>query len=157
MYERCASVELTDAKATLAGRYTPTVRKPVALLPSGGAAWGMADVVIANDPITGQGSNTAAKCATAYLQAILERGDAPFDAGWMHATFEKFWAETGASVTNWTNALLQPLPEHVQGILGAAAQNPTVARRFANGFSDPGDFDAWFMSPELAAQYLATV
>src|SRR3954452_3003530 len=31
VYERCASVELTDAKATLAGRYTPTVRRPVAL------------------------------------------------------------------------------------------------------------------------------
>jgi Styrene monooxygenase A putative substrate binding domain len=157
VYERCGNVELTDAKATLAGRYTPTVRKPVAHLPSGGAVLGMADVVVANDPITGQGSNTAAKCAAAYLQAILERGEAPFDAAWMHATFEKFWADTASSVTVWTNAMLGPLPEHVQMILGAAAQNPTVARRFGNGFADPTDFDSWFMSPELAAQYLATV
>src|SRR5256885_9094396 len=28
-----------------------------------------------NDPITGQGSNNASKCAASYLGAILERGD----------------------------------------------------------------------------------
>ncbi len=157
VYERCAAVELTDAKATLAGRYTPTVRQPVAHLPAGGVALGMADVVIANDPITGQGSNTAAKCATAYLAAIKAHGDRPFDEAWMTATFEKFWAETGAAVTNWTNAMLQPLPEHVQMLLGAAAGNPVVARRFANGFADPNDFGKWFVTPELAQAYLATV
>jgi 2-polyprenyl-6-methoxyphenol hydroxylase-like FAD-dependent oxidoreductase len=157
VYERCGAVELTDAKATLAGRYTPTVRRPVAHLPSGGVALGMADVVIANDPITGQGSNTAAKCAAAYLAAILERGDAPFDEAWMTATFEKFWAETGAAVTGWTNAMLQPLPEHVQMLLGAAAGNPVVARRFANGFADPNDFLNWFVAPELAQDYLASL
>ncbi len=157
VYERCQNVELTDAKATLAGRYTPTVRRPVAHLPAGGLAFGMADVVVANDPITGQGSNTAAKCADAYLRAILERGDAPFDEAWMTATFEKFWAETAAAVTIWTNAMLQPLPEHVQMILGAAAGNPTVARRFANGFADPTDFEDWFMTPEAAQRYLASV
>jgi len=117
----------------------------------------MADVVVANDPITGQGSNTAAKCAAAYLQAILERGDLPFDEGWMRTTFETFWAQTGAAVTNWTNAMLQPLPEHVQMLLGACAGNPTVAKRFANGFSDPNDFGSWFMRPDLAEQYLASL
>src|SRR3712207_7703655 len=33
VYERARNVELTDARATLHGRYTPTVRKPVAHLP----------------------------------------------------------------------------------------------------------------------------
>ncbi|SDZ39944.1 2-polyprenyl-6-methoxyphenol hydroxylase [Micromonospora pattaloongensis] len=157
IYERCANVELTDARATLSGRYTPTVRRPVAQLPSGGIALGMADVVIANDPITGQGSNTAAKCAAAYVEAILAHGDRPFDRAWMEQTFEWFWESTGRHVTGWTNAMLQPLPEHVQGILGAAAGNETVARRFANGFSDPTDFENWFMSPDKAQAYLASV
>jgi hypothetical protein len=157
VYERCAGVELTDAKATLSGRYTPTVRRPVATLPSGGVVWGMADVVVANDPITGQGSNTAAKCAAAYLDAILKRGDAPFDRDWMEQTFEQFWAQTAAAVTAWTNAMLSPLPEHVQRILGTAAGNPAVARRFANGFSDPTDFEDWFMSPDRADAYLASL
>jgi hypothetical protein len=157
VYERCAQVELTDGRATLSGRYTPTVRRPVAVLPSGGAVLGMADVVVANDPITGQGSNTAAKCAAAYLEAIRERGDAPFDQEWMEQTFERFWTQTGEAVTAWTNAMLQPLPEHVQQILGTAAGNPVVARRFANGFSDPNDYRDWFLTPDGASAYLASL
>lgn len=157
VYERARNVELTDARATLHGRYTPTVRKPVAHLPGGGVVLGMADVVIANDPITGQGSNTAAKCAAAYLAAILERGDQPFDENWMHDTFESFWASTGKPVTDWTNAMLQPLPPHVQQILGVASAKETVARRFANGFSDPADFQEWLMNPDLTEKYLASV
>ncbi|NED81020.1 FAD-binding oxidoreductase, partial [Streptomyces sp. SID11233] len=62
-YARATKVELTDANATLAGRYAPTVRKPIGRLPGGGAVLGVADVVVANDPITGQGSNSASKCA----------------------------------------------------------------------------------------------
>lgn len=34
-YERCANVEITDAGGYLAGRFPPTVRKPVLTLPSG--------------------------------------------------------------------------------------------------------------------------
>ncbi|MFG1656337.1 styrene monooxygenase/indole monooxygenase family protein [Micromonospora chersina] len=157
IYERCVDVELTDGRATLSGRYTPTVRRPVAELPSGGLVLGMADVVVANDPITGQGSNTAAKCASAYLGSILEHGDRPFDRDWMTRTFEGFWAATGEAVTGWTNAMLQPLPPHVQQLLGAAAGNPVVARRFANGFSDPNDFRDWFLTPDTAERYLASV
>ncbi|MGW8402148.1 styrene monooxygenase/indole monooxygenase family protein, partial [Streptomyces lydicus] len=56
-YARATKVELTDANGTLAGRYAPTVRNPIGRLPSGGLVLGVADVVVANDPITGQGSN----------------------------------------------------------------------------------------------------
>jgi hypothetical protein len=157
VYERCANVELTDARATLAGRFTPTVRHPVGELPSGGLVLGAADVVVANDPITGQGSNNAAKCAQAYLHAILNHGDAAFDRSWMEQTFERFWQEIAQYSTMWTNAMLQPLPEHVQQLLGAASQNPQIARRLANGFSDPSDFQHWFMSPDAAQAYLASL
>jgi hypothetical protein len=157
VYERAGAVELTDAKATLHGRYTPTIRHPVAHLPGGGLALGLADVVIANDPITGQGSNTAAKAADYYLQSILARGGQPFDEKWMTATFEGFWTAHGEAVTGWTNAMLQPLPPHVQQLLGAAAGHEVVARRFANGFSDPNDFGNWLMDPDKAAAYLAEV
>ncbi|WP_279581894.1 hypothetical protein [Fodinicola feengrottensis] len=118
---------------------------------------GAADVVIANDPITGQGSNNAAKCAQAYLHAILNHGDAPFDRAWMEQTFERFWQETAQYSTAWTNAFLQPLPEHVQQLLGAASQDPRIARRLGNGFSDPTDFQHWFMSPDAAQAYLASL
>ena len=89
-----------------------------------------------------------------YLRAILERGERPFDERWMTDTFESFWTAHGQAVTIWTNAFLGPLPPHVQQILGAAAGNDTVARRFANGFTDPNDFFAWMMDPEKSAAFL---
>lgn len=155
-YDRARNAELTDDRATLAGGYTPVIRKPVGTLPSGGKVLGMADVVVANDPITGQGSNNAAKCADSYLHSIIERGDQPFDDAWMTETFEKYWGYA-QHVTNWTNAMLTPPPPHVMDILGAAQENPVVAKRFANGFSDPSDYQHWFMDPQKAADYLASV
>ncbi|GAB3812598.1 styrene monooxygenase/indole monooxygenase family protein [Micromonospora zhanjiangensis] len=154
VYERCRHVELTDGRATLSGRYTPTVRRPAAVLPSGGLVLGMADVVVANDPITGQGSNTAAKCAASYCAAIKSRGTEPFDHAWMVRTFENFWAEHGRAVTEWTNAMLQPMPPHVRALLGAAQHNGTIARRLVNGFSDPNDFQHWFLDPYKADAFL---
>ncbi|MBW1597187.1 styrene monooxygenase/indole monooxygenase family protein [Streptomyces sp. JJ38] len=155
-YARATNVELTDAGGTLAGRYAPTVRKPVGRLPGGGAVLGVADVVVANDPITGQGSNSASKCAASYLASIVEHGDRPFDEEWMQATFDRYW-ETAQHVTKWTNAMLAPPPEHVVNLLGAAGQLQPVADRFANGFNDPADFEEWFFDPAKAEAYLASV
>jgi 2-polyprenyl-6-methoxyphenol hydroxylase-like FAD-dependent oxidoreductase len=155
-YDRCGAVELTDDKATLAGGYTPVVRRPVGALPAGGRVLGMADVVVANDPITGQGSNNASRCAAAYLRAILDRADQPFDEEWMRATFETYWTEA-QHATAWTNAMLMPPPPHVMNILGTAGAVPEVASRFVNGFADPSDFAEWFLDPEKAEKYLASV
>ncbi|MFD7624647.1 styrene monooxygenase/indole monooxygenase family protein [Streptomyces sp. NPDC059851] len=156
-YARAAKVELTDAGGTLAGRYAPVVRNPIGRLPGGGAVLGVADVVVANDPITGQGANSAAKCAASYLSSILMHGDKPFDEAWMKATFDKYWFATGKPVTQWTNAMLAPPPEHVLNLIGAAGRFQPVADRFANGFDNPADFDAFFFDPQDAADYLAEV
>lgn len=155
-YARATEVELTDANGTLAGRYAPTVRNPVGRLPSGGLVLGVADVVVANDPITGQGSNSAAKCAASYLASIVERGEEPFDGEWMRATFDRYW-NTARHVTKWTNAMLAPPPEHVLNVIGAAGQLQPVADRFANGFDDPSDFENFFYEPEKANAYLASL
>jgi len=154
-YERSRNAELTDDRATLIGGYTPVVRRPVGELPSGGLVFGMADVVVANDPITGQGSNNASKCAATYLRRILEHGDKPFDRQWMQETFDEYW-KIAEPVTQWTNAMLQPPPPHVLELFGAAGTNQVIADRFANAFSDPTDLQEWFMSPEGAAAYLAS-
>ncbi|MDK1476467.1 FAD-binding oxidoreductase [Streptomyces sp. 549] len=155
-YARATNVELTDANATLAGRYAPTVRKPIGRLPGGGAVLGVADVVVANDPITGQGSNSASKCAASYLDSIVRHGDRPFDEEWMQTTFDGYW-NTAQHVTKWTNAMLAPPPEHVLNLIGAAGQLQPVADRFANGFNNPADFEEWFYDPALADAYLAEV
>jgi hypothetical protein len=156
-YERAAGgVELTDAGGVLAGRYPPVVRNPVADLPGGGLALGVADVVVANDPITGQGSNNAAKCAHAYLDAIVAHGDKPFDRDFMQSAFERYWA-TAQYATKWTNAMLAAPPEHVLNLIGAAGRLQPVADRFANGFDNPADFEEWFFEPDKAAAFLASV
>jgi len=152
--ERCGAVQLTDPNGILAGRFAPTVRHPVGTVPSGRPVFGMADVVVLNDPITGQGSNNAAKCAHIYLAAIRESGQRPFDAAWMNETFDTFW-QYAQTVTGWTNALLTPPPEHVLQLLGAASQDQRVAHRFVNGFDDPRDYYDWFMDPAKADAYLA--
>jgi len=152
--DRARNVELTDANGVLAGRFPPTVRKPVAQLPSGRPVLGLADVVVLNDPITGQGSNNASKCAASYLSSIVEHGDRPFDHDFMQAAFERYYAYA-QYVVAWTNALLLPPPPHVLELLGTAASIPAVATRFANGFDDPRDFFDWFIDPEKAAAYLA--
>ncbi|MFB6595470.1 styrene monooxygenase/indole monooxygenase family protein [Streptomyces diastaticus] len=155
-YARSTQVELTDAGGTLAGRYAPTVRKPVGRLPSGGLVLGVADVVVANDPVTGQGSNSASKCAASYLSSILERGDRPFDEEWMQATFDGYW-ETARHVVKWTNAMLGTAPEHVLKLIGSGMRYQQVADRFANGFDNPADFENFFFDPEKTEAYLAEV
>lgn len=153
---RCAGVELTDEHGVLTGRFAPTVRKPVATLPSGAAVLGVADVVVLNDPITGQGSNNAARCAAAYLDAIVEHGERPFDAAWMERAFDRYW-RSAQPVTTWTNAMLAPPPPHVLRLLGAAGELPKVAARFVNGFNDPSDYFDWFMDPGKAETYLGSL
>jgi hypothetical protein len=155
-YERCQHIQLTDGRATLTGGYPPVVRRPVGELPSGGQVLGMADVVVANDPITGQGSNSASKCAASYLASILEHGEAPFDRAWMQQAFDRYWSDA-QHTTMWTNAMLAAPPEHVMQLLGAAGTYPQIAHRFVNGFADPSDYQHWFLDQDKAQRYLASV
>jgi hypothetical protein len=155
--ERCRDVALTDDNGLLAGRFPPTVRKPVGELASGRLVLGLADAIMLNDPITGQGSNNAAKMAAAYLAAIRARPDGPFDRAFMEGAFEGFWQGYGQYVTAWTNALLSPPPEHVLKLLGAGNASPEIAHRFVNGFDNPPDYFEWFMFPDKAVAYLSEV
>ncbi len=153
-YERSKDCQLTDDNGILAGRFAPTIRHPVATLPSGRKVLGLGDAVCLNDPITGQGSNNAAKAAAIYLERILAHGDAPFDEAWMQGTFDRFW-DYAQWVVGWTNMLLMPPPPFVLDIMGNAQGLPKLAHRMANGFDDPRDFFPWFADPGAAANYLA--
>jgi hypothetical protein len=155
-YERSRDAKLTDPDGILAGRFAPTVRKPVAKLPSGALILGMADAVVLNDPITGQGSNNAAKAARLYLKHILDNGNKPFDAAWMQQTFDDYWAYA-QFVTGWTNAMLQPPPPHVINILVAAQSKPKVGSAFVNGFDDPRTFFPWLADPGEAEKFIGAV
>lgn len=153
---RCARLELTDANGTLSGRFAPTVRKPVATLPSGRHVLGMADVVMLNDPLTGQGSNNASKAAWHYLQRILARGDGAFDREWMVETFESFWRERGCLTTEWSNRMLDFTP-HMHAVVAAAQDHPEVAQRFSASFNHPPDFFPWLFDREVAERMFGRI
>lgn len=134
--DRARNCELTDEQGYLAGSFPPTVRKPVLTLPSGNIVLGMGDAVVVNDPITGQGSNNAAKCAQVYLDRILEHGEQQFDRAWMEATFEKYW-EYANHVVAWTNSMLLPPTPQALALLTGADQHPGLAHFMANAFDHP--------------------
>jgi hypothetical protein len=152
--DKYKNAELTDSQATLTGKFAPVVRKPVAVLPSGALVLGMADTLVLNDPITGQGANNAAKCSAIYTKSIVEN-EGPFDADWMQQTFDIFW-DYAQWVTAWTNGMLQqPLPLHIQHLLGAASQITGVAEAFVNGFDNPPDFFPWIANPAESEKFIA--
>jgi hypothetical protein len=153
-FERAGSVSLTDTNGILAGRFPPTVRHPLARLPSGAVVLGMGDVVCLNDPITGQGSNNASKCASVYLQRIVERGTDPYDIEWMRETFETYW-RYAQHVTRWTNMMLRPPPEHMLQLLQAGQTQPRVAHWFVNGFDNPPVLFPQIADAAAAARFLA--
>ncbi len=155
-YERSKDCQLTDDNGILAGRFAPTVRHPVATLPSGRQVLGLGDAVCLNDPITGQGSNNASKAAAIYLRRILDHGDRPFDQAFMQGTFDAYW-DYAQWVVRWTNMMLQPPPPFVLEIMGTACVEPRLAHRMANGFDDPRDFFPWFADPGEAAAYLSSL
>lgn len=153
--ERARDVELTDPKGVLTGRLVPTVRHPVAHLPSGAVVVGMADAVVLNDPITGQGSNNAAKCAETYLASILEAGSGAFDDRWMQRTFDRYWRGYAQWVVSWTNALLAPPQPHVLRLFEAAQELPALAETIVNGFDDPRMYYPWWFDAGEADRLIA--
>ncbi|HLL52979.1 MAG TPA: styrene monooxygenase/indole monooxygenase family protein [Myxococcaceae bacterium] len=146
--ETLAHAEVVDETAWLTGAFTPTVRHPVARLPSGNPVMAVGDAVLLNDPIAGQGLNNATLMAKAVSDAILEHGDGPFTEDWMRRTFDAYWETEGQFRTHFTNMLLEPPPPHVMQLLGAASQVPTVAADFIRCFEDPKLFWPWITSPE---------
>ena len=135
--ELYGNAEPTDARASLVGAFPGTVRHPYAEVAPGTYVFGIGDVVVVNDPISGQGANNAAHAAGMYLKAILEHGDAPFTPQWMQQTFDTFWAHAQNSCIV-TEMMLEPMPAHAQQVLGAAAQFQEIADRSPRSSSDPG-------------------
>lgn len=152
--ERCRDVALTDDNGVLRGRLTPTVRKPVAPLPSGAVVLGLGDTVVLNDPLTGQGSNNAAKAASFYLDSIVAHGDEPFTSAWMEHTFESYWRGWAQWVVAWTNSMLGAPSDHVRDLLAAAEEVPGLAAAVANGFDDPRTFFPWWFEAQSAHRYI---
>ena len=152
--ERCKNIELTDDLAILAGRFPPTIRKPVMQLPGGGLAMGVADAVCLNDPITGQGSCNASKFAKVLYDAVLDRGHEAFDDEWMNSVFNNYWKHAKA-VVDWTNHLLDGPGPAASKLLMAAGGNQDIADFLLRGMDDANRLMPYFFDESAADELIA--
>ena len=132
--EHCHKVSLTDNKATLQGCYTPVIRKPIINL-GGKPILGIGDTVILNDPIGGQGANSASKTAAFYLKRITAY-QGSFTKEWMTTSFENYWKQSGQWATQWSNLLLKPSQAFIN-LLQTASYQTEIAHQLADAFDDP--------------------
>jgi hypothetical protein len=153
-HDRVAGADLADENAWLCGAVPPTIRRPIATLPSGAKVVGMADVVVLNDPACGQGANNASAHADVMHRLIADHGEAPFDDAFMQRSFDEFWSYAQWP-TAFTNALISPLPSHVLQFMGAATQLQEVANRFINTFDDPTDAPNYLFDAAACESFLA--
>ncbi|MFC7440715.1 styrene monooxygenase/indole monooxygenase family protein [Laceyella putida] len=126
---------LCDENAFLQTAVTPVVRKPYLMLKNK-LVIGCGDSVFLNDPITGQGCNLTSFCAEQLYETLIDHKDATWD----EQTGEAYWHRTKPfvkKVTEWTNAMTLPLPEHVVQLLLQGAQNQAKADEIAEWFADP--------------------
>jgi hypothetical protein len=140
-------MQLADELGWLVGTITPTVRSPVGRLPSGRIVTCVGDTAVLFDPVAAQGANNATKMARFLVEQIVARGDRPFDAAWMTASFDRFWVELGQPAYKLTSLFLDPMPAPGRLLLMAAYGSDGVRKDdgcqvladwFAGGFGDPG-------------------
>jgi 2-polyprenyl-6-methoxyphenol hydroxylase-like FAD-dependent oxidoreductase len=152
--ERCRSVEVTDALATLGGSIVPVVRERVGRLPSGRLVLGIGDAVVQNDPLVGQGANNAAKGATVIAAAIDAQTSGSLTAeDWLRDVGDDYW-DAVAAATHFTNTMLSP-PPYVGALFEAGARSPAVADALANATNDPRTLAPYLGSPEGIAEFAA--
>ena len=150
---RCANVQLTDDLAVLKGRFPPTVRKPVATLPSGRIVMGIGDAVCLNDPLTGQGANNANKFGYVMYESILAHGERAFDREWMQGAFDKYWNKA-RHVVKWTNSMLVPPTDASMQVLAAASQQDMIADHMVSAMNDAEVLEPWFYDAAEAQNFV---
>lgn len=126
-----------DPHGWLAGRFTPGVRKPFGRLPSGGLIMPIGDTAITFDPICGQGGNFSNRSAKYLAEQITERGDAPFDEGWMTHVNGRIWDFYGRNQCLYNNIFLKPLPPSAELVMDTAFAAESAANELFYGLPHP--------------------
>lgn len=126
---------LCDENSFLQTALTPIIRKPY-LMVKNKLVVGCGDSVFLNDPITGQGCNLSSYCAEQLYETLIEYKNSKWDV----EMGESYWSRTKQyvkEVTEWTNAMTKPLPEHVVQLLLQGAQDQVKANEIAEWFANP--------------------
>lgn len=153
IYELIEDSTTTPEKEWVCGRIPPTVRKPVATLPSGKNVFGVGDAAIVNDPILAQGLNGASKWMGLLLQQIVDHGDAPFDAEWMQECFDTYWETAQYNNKFTTTGLRGPGPVQ-QKLMLAASQNKDLGNMFVNCIGEAYKLHPWYWDEKEADKLL---
>lgn len=126
---------LCDHKAFLQIAVTPIIRRPYGTFHDK-LVLACGDSVFLNDPISGQGCNLSSYCAEQLADTLIEYKHSAWDS----QLGETYWNRTKpfvTQVTEWTNAMTQPLPEHIVQLLMEGVQNQEIANGVAEWFADP--------------------
>jgi 2-polyprenyl-6-methoxyphenol hydroxylase-like FAD-dependent oxidoreductase len=163
-YEFLAGAELADENAWLTGELTPEVRQVVGTLPSGRQVMAIGDTAHSLDPIGGQGANNGNKMVKIVVEEIASRGDGPFDAEWMRATFDRFW-ERHHWIEKFNDTLLEPLTPAGKILLvsqygsdgkpGNDSPQQKIADLFIENFDDPALLTDAFHDKERARRVVS--
>lgn len=155
--------KLADDRGWLLGKVLPSIRGPVARLPSGAVAMALGDTAMSVDPCAGQGANNGMRMVAHLLRAIAARGDEPLDADWIEATFASFYADSGGPTYLFSDILTRPVTPAAQDLFTAAygstgdGDGPAqrIANAIAHNFVDPRTLTDAFVDRERARAEIA--
>lgn len=135
---------------------TPTVKNTHTLLPSNAVLVPLGDAAVTYDPIGGQGYNSAARHAKMMADAIIECGNAKFDAAWANEAFEYFWDEHGRWACEWNNLMLKGLPPATGKALQFAAEDAGFADGIFKDYFRPRGLMSWITDMDKVNEKIAT-
>jgi 2-polyprenyl-6-methoxyphenol hydroxylase-like FAD-dependent oxidoreductase len=124
---------LTGSLDLLQGGVTPAVRRGYAKLSNGRYVLAIGDTHVTNDPITGQGANTASYAAFLIGEAIAQA--TTFDEAFLQDVEARVW-DYAQPIANWSNTMLGAPEPHMIELMVAASQIQEVADVFANFFNN---------------------
>lgn len=147
-----AAFRVRSPRDLVRGALTPTVRRAYTVLPSGRLLVAAGDVQAVNDPVTGQGANTASY--SAFLLADLITSSLGFDVAFGEKVDQRLWSYA-QSVVRSTNTLIStPTPEWVGSILAAALEDQGVADGWTSTVNDAELAWEALGSPERARRFI---
>jgi 2-polyprenyl-6-methoxyphenol hydroxylase-like FAD-dependent oxidoreductase len=134
---------LSDKNAYLQVAIKPEIRLPFEMY-NEKLVLSCGDSVFLNDPITGQGCNLASYCAEQLYETLIDFKHEK----WTEQLGVSYWNRIKTrvkEVTEWTNAMTQPLPQHVVEMLLSGAENQVKADEIAEWFAEPHNaYEAFF-------------
>lgn len=126
--------DLAQPQDHLQGGIVPTVRNTTVVFDGGKCAIALGDVHSVVDPMMGQGANMASYAAFVLGEEIVKAG--ALDARFCE-TVDLRRQDRVLAASRWTNRMLAPPSAAMGALIGAMAQNKTLADEFTENFNYP--------------------